>query len=113
MPSFGAMAVVLSAGKVLLQKRLDSEVWALPAGGIEAGETVAEAAIREVKEETGIDVVLDRLVGIYSSPRWASGGDHTVVFAATPTGGQLKPQQTEAIDVGYFDPEDLPETLVW
>ena len=76
MPSLGASAVIVEDGKVLLIKREDFEVWALPGGTVESGETTAQAAIREVKEETGLDVELSRLVGIYSSPRW-----HDVVRA--------------------------------
>ena len=113
MPSFGAMAVVIAEDKVLLIRRRDAEIWALPAGGIEANETVAEAAVREVKEETGVDVHLERLVGIYSSPNWFGGGNHTVVFAARPIGGDLVPQPEEVIDVDYFDPNSLPEPFAW
>ena len=82
MPNFGASAVVVSDGQVLLIKRRDVEVWALPGGAIDSGESTAQAAIREVKEETGIDIDLVRLVGIYSSPNWRSGGDHAIVYAA-------------------------------
>lgn len=64
MPNFEASAVVISDGQVLLIKRRDVEVWALPGGAIDSGESIAQAAVREVKEETGIDIHLVRLDGV-------------------------------------------------
>lgn len=113
MPTFGAGAVVISEGKVLLIKRRDCEAWALPGGNVEAGETVAQTAIREVKEETGIEIELIRLVGIYASPRWLSGGNHTVVFASRPLSRKITPQPEEVIESGYFCANQLPDPFVW
>lgn len=64
--------------------------WALPGGHVEIGETVENAAIREAKEETGMDVRLDKLVGVYSDPK-RDPRRHTVsvVFQATPISGTL------------------------
>lgn len=54
-------------GEVLLQKRsVDEDLWGLLGGAIEIGESIEEAAIREVKEETGLDIVVDNLIGVYS-----------------------------------------------
>ena len=113
MPNFGASAVVVSDGQVLLIKRRDVEIWALPGGAIDSGESTAQAAIREVKEETGIDIDLVRLVGIYSSPNWRSGGDHAIVYAAIPKNDKPVPQANEVLDVGYFSPDQLPEPFTW
>lgn len=113
MPNLGAEAVVISDGKVLLVKKKDLQVWALPGGQVDPGETVAQAAIRETREEAGIEVSLTRLVGVYSSPKWRNGGHHSVVFSATPVGGELRPQPEEVSDLGYFSPDDFPEILVW
>ena len=66
MPGIAANVAVIQDGKILLTKREDFEVWCLPSGGVEDGESLAEAAIRETKEETGVDVELTRLVGVYS-----------------------------------------------
>jgi hypothetical protein len=84
----------------------------LPGGNVDAGESAAQAAVREAREETGLDVQLERLVGIYSMPRWGAGGAHVVVFAARPAGGTLQPQAGEVVAVRYFDPDALPEPLL-
>lgn len=65
----GSSAVVVDdEGRILLQRRSDSGNWALPGGAMDIGETFAESVIREVKEETGFDVRIERIVGIYSDP---------------------------------------------
>ena len=56
-------------GEILMIRRTDNDNWALPGGAIDLGESVTQAAIRETKEETGIDVKVTGLVGIYSDPR--------------------------------------------
>jgi 8-oxo-dGTP pyrophosphatase MutT (NUDIX family) len=62
-------------GAVLLQRRTDNGLWALPGGGIELGESVGQALVREVWEETGLDVEPVALVGVYSDPR------HIIAYA--------------------------------
>lgn len=64
--SIGAFAVIFDEhSRVLLCHRRDLDVWNLPGGGVESGELSTEAVIRETKEETGLDVVVERLVGVY------------------------------------------------
>ena len=89
MPSLGVNIAIIRSGRILLTKREDLEVWCLPGGGVGAGESVAQAAVRESCEETGLEVQLIRLVGLYSRPGWRDGGDHVVLFAASPVGGVL------------------------
>ncbi len=61
----GVTVAVIDEDRILLTKREDFEVWCLPGGGVDPGESVAQAAIREAREETGLEVQLTRLVGIY------------------------------------------------
>jgi ADP-ribose pyrophosphatase YjhB (NUDIX family) len=109
-PNLGVAVALLHEGKVLLTKREDAEMWCLPGGAVDDGESLAAAAVREVREEAGLDVRLTRLVGLYSRPEWSN---HVVVFAAELVGGTLTPQPGEAVDAGFFDPEALPEPLLW
>ncbi len=111
MPILGVEVAIVRSGQILLTKREDFEVWCLPGGHIDAGESAAQAAVREAREETGLDVQLERLVGVYSMPRWRAGGAHIVVFAARPVGGMLELQEGEVIEAHYFDPDALPEPL--
>ena len=110
MPFLTVCVVVLDEDKVLLTKRNDFHVWCLPSGGVEDGETVTEAAIREAKEETGLDVKLTRMVGIYSRPVDIPSL-HAVVFAAIPVGGEIHVQPGETLEVRYFALKDLPTEL--
>ena len=113
MPTLGATVAIMEGGCILLIKREDFEVWGLPGGGVEAGESVAQAALREAREETGLHVSLTRLVGIYSRPDWLEGGEHTVLVAARPIAGVLlQPTDGEALDACYFARHDLPAALV-
>lgn len=72
---FAGGCVFDECGRVLLQKRGDSGNWGFPGGAIELGETPENAAIRELKEEAGLDVVVNSLIGIYtdSDMRYPNG----------------------------------------
>lgn len=79
---------------------------------MEAGESLAQAARREAREETGLDVSLSRMVGVYSRPDWPPDGEHLVLFAAVPRGGTLlQGTDGEARDARYFARDELPESL--
>ncbi len=69
--------------------------------------------MREVREETGLEVRLTRLVGVYSKAGWFERGIHLVLFAAQPIGGALRPQPGEVVDARYFGPDELPEPILW
>lgn len=107
------------AGRVLLLKRTDSEVWTLPTGGLKKGETLRECAVRECREETGIEIETLGLVGVFSSPdhviEYVKGGrvdevrqPVNVCLHARPVGGELTTTD-EAAAVRWVDPGDLDE----
>lgn len=107
------IAITNTDGHILLILREDFEIWCMPGGGVEPGETAPQGAIREAKEETGIDVSLTRLVGLYTTPNWTAGNTHIILFAAEPIGGTLTPQPGESLEARYFPPDALPDNLAW
>ncbi|MFG1998189.1 NUDIX hydrolase [Spirillospora sp. NPDC048911] len=90
------VAVTNNNGEILMIHRTDNDNWALPGGAIDLGESVAEAAIRETKEETGVDCEITGLVGIYSDPKhlihYTSNDEvrqeFSIVLKARPVGGE-------------------------
>ncbi|WP_246035284.1 NUDIX domain-containing protein [Dictyobacter kobayashii] len=111
----GTSAIIYDAThqKILLTRRSDNGRWCIPGGRMEVGESVSEACIREIHEETGLQVKIKRLVGIYSSPHmlleYADGNRYQVVnhsFEAETTGGQLG-LSDETTEVGYFSPSEI------
>ncbi len=112
MPGLGVNVAVIHQGQVLLTKREDFEVWCLPGGGVDEGESLAEAAIRETKEETGLEVELTQLVGVYS--RLGGFPDvHIVLYLARPVGGEIRLQPGETVEVGYFPFDQLPGEMLF
>jgi glycerol 3-phosphatase-2 len=113
-------AVVLREGRLLLLRRADNRQWGLPGGSVEIGETVTAAIEREVREETGYEVAVGRLVGVYSDPRlqivrYPDGRVWHYVnlcFACHLRGGQPRPQPGEALALDWFAPDGLPADLV-
>jgi 8-oxo-dGTP pyrophosphatase MutT (NUDIX family) len=110
-----AVAIVAREdGAVLLIRRTDNGNWALPGGAIEMTESVADAAVRETLEETGIQVEVTGLLGIYSDPRHVihfTSNDEvrrefSVVLTARPVGGEPTPS-SESSEVRWVAPGDL------
>ncbi len=109
--SLGVSVVIIKDESVLLILRGDFPVWGLPGGAVESGESIAEAAIREVHEETGLDIRLIRLVGIYFRPQGLEG-HHQALFTAEVSGGETKPDGFETLKVEWFPLDHLPERLL-
>ena len=110
MPMLGVTVAIIDGSQVLLTRREDFEIWCLPGGAVDDGESLAAAAIREAREEIGLEIELTRLVGIYSRPKgWHS--THLVLFAARVIGGALQPDPREVIEAGYFGLNALPAPL--
>jgi ADP-ribose pyrophosphatase YjhB (NUDIX family) len=108
-------------GEILLIQRADNAHWGLPGGHVEPGESVAQAAAREVLEETGFAVEIGRLIGVYSDPERqtveSSSGEHSqfinLCFEARVT-AEIGPPSTpeETLDWGFFALDALPEPFV-
>ncbi len=115
----GSSAIVVgNDNRLLLQRRSDSGNWALPGGTMDIGETFAESVIREVKEETGFDVRIDRIVGIYSDPghvfAYEDGEvrqEFNICLACTIIGGQLA-VSSESTDVRFFPLDEVADLTV-
>lgn len=107
-----SVVVVDDDGRVLLQRRTDNDKWALPGGKMEIGETLPGCAIRETREETGLDIEIVGLVGTYTNPGHVFAYDDgevrqefSICFLARPTGGELAVSD-ESTDVRWFTPEE-------
>ncbi|MGW0807636.1 NUDIX domain-containing protein [Nonomuraea sp. NPDC002799] len=111
------------AGRLLLLRRTDNELWTIPTGGVKKGETVAEAGVRECREETGLEVDVTGLVGIFSTP------DHVIVYMhgkkvdevrqpinvclrARVVGGDVRPEPEEAREVRWVEPDALDDYAI-
>lgn len=109
-----AVIIVNEQKEVLLQKRSDNGLWGLPGGLLELNETIADAAIREVKEETNLDIKLVKFIGCFTNPfmRWRKK-DFAKVFSFAFTGkvidGELKINDSESTELKYFRLEELPK----
>ena len=103
--------IIHKDGKILLIKRKNPPFgWALPGGFVDEGETVEQAAIREAKEETGLDVQLETLLYVYSDPR-RDMRQHTlsIVFTASSKGTPVAAD--DATDLGYYSFKELPKLV--
>lgn len=109
-PMLAADALILFDGGVVLIRRENSPYkgsYALPGGFVEVGETVEEAVRREAREETGLDIVLLKLVGVYSKPdRDPRGHIVSICYLAEGRGELVAGSDARSAEV--FDPEDLP-----
>ena len=102
------------AGRILLIQRSDNGNWALPGGAMDIGETIVEAAIREVREETGITCAVTGLVGIYSNPKhvleYTNDGEvrqeFSIVFLAKAVEGTPTPS-SESTSVKWVSVEEV------
>jgi 8-oxo-dGTP diphosphatase len=107
-------------GRVLLIRRGDERGWSLPGGGMDPGEGIAEAVVREVREETGLEVEPLRVIGVYSDPDFLHitypNGDQvhyvSTTFECRVVGGRLRADGEESLDVAYFASDTLPDDLV-
>ncbi|MGW8380185.1 NUDIX domain-containing protein [Streptomyces sp. ODS28] len=100
-------------GDLLLIHKTDNDLWALPGGGHDVGESVSETVVREVQEETGIKVSVKRVTGLYTDPQHVMAYDDgevrqqfSICFAAEPVSGELR-TSSESKEVRWVSPSDL------
>ncbi|MBQ0922689.1 NUDIX hydrolase [Saccharopolyspora endophytica] len=107
-------AIRNDAGDILLIHKIDNDLWALPGGGHDAGESLTDTVVREVKEETGLDVEVVRLVGTYTNPNHVMAYDDgevrqqfSLCFEAKWVGGRPREDGSETKEVRWVAPTDL------
>jgi len=100
-------------GRILMVHKTDNNLWALPGGGMDLGESIADAAVRETKEETGVDIEVTGLVGVYTNPRHVLAYDDgevrqqfSLCFTTRNLGGQVR-TSSETSEVQYVAVADL------
>jgi 8-oxo-dGTP diphosphatase len=102
----GAYGVIFDEqARVLFCHRTDCDFWNLPGGGVESGEAPWQAVVREVREEVGLEVVVERLAGLYS---WTALDEVIYSFVCRVAGGALITSSDETDDTRYFALDALP-----
>ncbi len=109
----GSALVTDEHGRVLMQRRSDSGNWSLPGGIMDIGETLGQCVVREVKEETGLDIELTGLLGIYTDPQhvtaYADGEirqEFNITYHGRVVGGTITVSR-ESTEVRFIDPADF------
>ncbi|MEM7132905.1 MAG: NUDIX domain-containing protein [Chloroflexota bacterium] len=113
----GSSAVLFdeTGEKVLLTRRADNGRWCLPGGGMDPGEEIGETCVREVLEETGLEVRIKKMIGVYSNPHYIvwydqGSGDKvqivSVLFEVELLGGELT-LSDETTEFGYFSRDEI------
>ncbi|WP_414938172.1 NUDIX hydrolase [Amycolatopsis sp. cmx-11-51] len=110
------VAIRDNKGRILVIHKVDNDLWALPGGGHDAGESITETAIREVKEETGLDIEVRRLIGTYTDPRHVMAYDDgevrqqfSLCFEGCWTGGEAREDGTETKAVRWVSAGELAD----
>jgi 8-oxo-dGTP diphosphatase len=116
LPSVGGV-VHNDLGEILLVRRADNGAWSLPSGTIEPGEQPADAALREIEEETGVTAIIERLAGVAAHPVLYPNGDRCEFlhawFRCRAVGGVARVNDDESVDVAWFPPGALPDVTDW
>lgn len=113
------VVVVNDASEILMIRRSDNDNWAVPGGAIDLGESVAQAAVRETLEESGIECEITGIIGIYSDPKhvilYTSNGEvrqeFSIVLTARPLSGQPTPS-SESSEVRWVPVSSVSEYIM-
>lgn len=114
-PKVAAGALVADDGRAVLVRRgvaPRAGYWGLPSGFAEYDETIEETAIRECREETGLEVELDDLLGVYSFASDVHGQGVLIIYSAHVVGGELR-AGGDAMEVRFFAPDELPKQMAF
>ena len=111
--TFAGGCIFNEQGEVLLQRRADSNKWGFPGGAMEIGETPQMTAIREIKEETGLDVEVCKLIGVYTEldmeyPNGDKAQSICIAFELKAIGGELICDKVETLELKYFSLDNVP-----
>ena len=111
--TFAGGCIFNEQGEVLLQRRADSNKWGFPGGAMEIGETPQMTAIREIKEETGLDVEVGKLIGVYTEldmeyPNGDKAQSICIAFELKAIGGELICDKVETLELKYFSLDNVP-----
>ena len=119
--SVGVGVIVAYDGLILLEEREDCGMWGCPGGRIDPGESITQTAIRETKEETNIDIKIDKIFGIYTDPKYGTVRRYLedsysqqiidIYLLAKPFTFDIK-KSSESLDVKFFVLNDLPSNIV-
>ena len=115
-PYVGVGAVIVQGGQVLIVKRKYDPLagqWSLPGGGVELGESLEDSVVREMREETGLDIEVGPVIEVFDRITRDSNGDvryHFVLvdYLCWPVGGELR-ASSDVEDARFVDPADLPQ----
>lgn len=123
-PKANSIAVAVSAfiqddeGRILMIRRTDNDLYSIPGGQLELGETLAEAAVREVQEETGVECEITEVIGLYSDPKHVIAYDDgevrqefSICFRAKFSGGATR-TSSESKEVAWVSTDQLKQLTV-
>ena len=111
-PYVAADAAVFRDGRILLIRREDNGLWAMPGGATEVGETWARSAERELHEEAGVEGTATTLLGVFDSRLWGSRAKYHIyssVWLVEVSDDQIPVAGPETTRVGFFAEDDLPD----
>ena len=116
LPNVAVNAIIIDNGRFILTKRADSGLWCLPGGLVEFGETVKEAILREVREEIGVECLVEGLVGVYSTNNVevtfpAKRNSIIIAFRCRITQGTPSTSD-EVSEIGLFYAQNIPDTII-